>query len=493
MVKPWFAIAVLAATVCSAAHGEPPLVDAARAGNTAAAMMMIDQGADVNAPSSDGTTALHWAIHRDDVTLFQQLIKARADVKAVNAYGATPMSEAAVVGDLALITALLKAGADVESPNADGQTALMIIARTGNVEAARLLIRRGAKVNAREKWRGQTALMWAAAQSQPEMVKELLQHRAEADARSLINTNLRQITSEPRRQYRPAGGLTALLFAARQGCTDCVKFLVEAGADKNLTDPDGVSPMLMAIDNFHFDVAAYLLAKGANPNQWDRWGRTPLYVAVDLDTLPFGGRPDRRSLDATTSLKMVELLLQAGANPNAQLKLFPPYRHVGADRGSDLMLTIGATALLCAAKDADAPAIRLLLAHGANPELPNNADITPLMAAAGVGSNDIDTRGHFKTQEQAIESIELLLAAGADINAADTQGRTPLHGAAYWGWNDVVKFLAAHNANLDAKDAKGKTAIDSAMGRAEGHGRGGQNVEVHEETAQLLQQLMVQR
>ena len=103
--------------------------------------------------------------------------------------------------------------------------------------------------------------------------------------------------------------------------------------------------------------------------------------------------------------------LDAGANPNVQLKLFPPYRAVGPDRGADLMLTMGATPLLRAAKAADVAAIRLLLAHGADPNLPNIQGVTPVMAAAGLGSNEIDTRGRFKTQPDQIASIDLLVKA----------------------------------------------------------------------------------
>ena len=152
-------------------------------------------------------------------------------------------------------------------------------------------------------------------------------------------------------------------------------------------------------------------------------------------------------------------------------------------------LTIGTTPLLRAAKAGDAPAIRLLLAHGANLELPNSAGITPLLAAAGIGSNDIDTRGHFKTSKDATEAIQLLLTAGANINASDSLGRTALHGAAFWGWDDAVKVLVAHGGNVGAKDHKGMTPIDSAMGRAGGHGRGGVSPEVHQGTATLLEQL----
>jgi ankyrin repeat protein len=482
---------VLIITGSATAFAEPQsLVDAARMHDTAAALNLIGHGADVNAAASDGTTALHWAAHYGDAELVDRLLKAHANVNVVNDYGATPLAQAAVFGDVGIMEKLLQAGADVESPNGDGQTALMIIARTSNVDAAKLLLRHGANVNAVEKFRGQTALHWAAAQSQPAMVQLLVAHRANVNAVSTLNLNRRQVTGEPRVQVRPPGGMTPLLYASRQGCLECARFLLEGGADPNLTDPEGVTPLIMATENFHFDLAALLLKKGADPNRWDWWGRTPLYAAVDLDSLPYGGRPDHISLDATSALKLIGLLLDAGANPNAQLRLFPPYRSLGADRGGDQMLTIGTTPLVRAAKAGDAPAIRLLLAHHANPNLPTVADITPVMAAAGLGSNDIDTRGKYKTQQEAIDSIDALVSAGADVNAADRRGQTALHGAAYWGWDDVVKSLAAHHANLYAKDAKGMTPIDSAMGRAGGHGRGGQSVEVHEATATLLKQLI---
>ena len=466
------------------------LIDAAQGQDTAHALALIEQGADVNARAPDGTTALMWAVHYGAAPLIDRLLKARADVRLGNDYGATPMSEAATFADTAVIDKLLRAGADAESANATGMTALMIIARTSNVDAARLLIKHGADVNARERWRGQTALHWAAAQSQPAMVRELLRHHADPNVRSLADTRQRQVTAEPRVQARPSGGFTPLLYAARQGCLECAKWLIEAHADVNLIDPDGVTPLLMATENFHFDLAALLVSKGADVNRWDWWGRTPLYAAVDLNTLPYGGRPDHISLDNTSSLKLIEILLNAGANPNAQLKLFPPYRSLGADRGADQQITIGVTPLWRAAKAGDAPAIRLLLAHGATADLPNKFGTTPLMAAAGLGSNDIDTRGKYKTQQQAVDSIELLASAGANVNAADFRGQTALHGAAYWGWNDVVKSLIAHHARADAKDARGMTPVDSALGKAGGHGRGGQSVEVHEDTAQLLKQLM---
>jgi uncharacterized protein len=489
------AIAILGCAAASAADlaRDPSLVEAVRAGDRAIAMAMIDKRVNVNAPSADGSTALLWAAHNGDPELVDRLLKAGADVKIKNDFGATPMSEAATAGNTAVIEKLLNAGADPDSPNADGETALMTIARSTNVAAAKLLLDRGAHVNAKESQKEQTALMWAAAENQPGMVKELIARSADVNARSLVNEDIAQVSSEPRAGYRSYGGLTPLIYAAKVGCVQCTVALKEGGANLNMSDPEGVTPLLTALWNAHFDTASYLIKAGAMVNKWDWWGRSPLWLAVDYNTIPHGGRSDGPSLDETTPLQVIEQLLNAGANPNLQLKLLPPFRSVGADRGVDSMLTIGASPLLRAAKAQDAPAIALMLQHGALPNLPNDQGITPTMAAAGLGSVDADTRGLYTTsdiQERSIASLDLLLKAGGEINGAGGRSRqTPLHGAAFWGWNDVVKFLVAHGADVNAKDNKGLTPVDSAMGRAGGNSRGGQRIDVHQDTAQLLVKL----
>jgi ankyrin repeat protein len=308
---------------------------------------------------------------------------------------------------------------------------------------------------------------------------------------------LSNVTVEPRATYRTPGGMTPLLYATREGCFECVKALVERGANVDMPDPEGVTPLIMAVTNMHFNTAAYLIKAGANVDKWDWWGRNALYCAVDVNTIPHGGRPDRPSLDETTSLQVIEMLLQAGANPNLQLKLLPPFRNVGADRGVDQMLTIGASPLLRAAKALDAPAIALLLKYGANPNLPNMRGTTAVMAAAGLGSVDADTRGVYTTEDTAqrsVESLKLLLDAGGEINTKDNiRGQTPLHGASFWGWNAAVELLVARGADLNAKDNQGKTVIDSALGKAGGNSRGGQRIDVHEDTAELLRKLMGSR
>jgi len=477
--------------IAAAADSPATLLDAARTAQHDVAVALIEQRADANERASDGTTALHWAAHNSDLDLVKRLLKAGAKVNATNDYGSTPMSEAAALGDASILEALLRAGADVESPNAQGETALMSVARTNHIDAARVLLKHRANVNAVEQWRGQTALMWASAQSQPEMVALLVKHGADVSARSAVREWARKVTAEPRPQNRPSGGWTALLLAAREGCAACAEALVKAGADINLGDPDNISPLLMATLNARFDVAAYLIRAGANVNKWDTWGRSPLYSTVDYNTTPRGGRPDRPSADKTTALEVTQMLLEKGANPNVMLKLFPPYRSLGQDRGGDSMLTVGTTPLIRAAKAGDIGSIKLLLAHGALVDLPNTLGITPFMAAAGIGSTTIDIRARFRNEQQCIEAAKLLLAAGADVNARRDNGQTALHGAALWGWNEFVQFLADSGANLQAADRDGMKALDIAQGKVGVSGRVGiATPEPHPQTAALLQKLI---
>ncbi len=485
------AFASLPLLAADASSAGAPLVNALKSGQRAAAVEMIARKtADVNAAEPDGSTPLLWAASLNDLDLASRLLKAGANPKVKNQLGSTPLAEAAFNSNADMIKVLLDAGADPNATGPDGQTPLMIVARSSNVAAAKLLLDNGANPNAREAQRGQTALMWAAANSQGPMVRELLAHGAEADARSDTDLMTPLVSSEPRAQPRPPGGMTAMLFSVREGCLDCVKALTEKGAKLNLADPEGVSPLISALFNAHFDVAKYLIEKGADINHWDWWGRTPLYLAVDFNTLPHGGRPDQPSVDETLPIDIVRMLLEKGAYPNPQLKLLPPYRATGADRGVDQMLSFGATPLLRAAKAMDAPAIKLLLEHGATVDLANAQGMTPTLAASGMGSIDADTRGYFMTPDvegRAIASLELLLAHGGALNqGAGRLAQVPLHGAAFWGWNAVVDYLLSKGAEINFPDNRGFTALDYAMGRAGGNSRGGQRIDVHKETGDLL-------
>ncbi len=224
---------------------------------------------DVNRRNADGSTPLQWAVYNGDVTEARRLLRAGANVALANNYGATPMSLAAEVGNTDILKVLLEAGANVESPNVDGQTALMAVARTGNVEAATLLLDHGAAVDAKEKFGGQTSLMWASARRHPEMMQLLASKGADVNARSIDRNYQRHVTAEGRPKNLDSGGFTPLLYAARENCAACVDVLLKNKADIDLPDPDGVSPLLLAIMNANWDLTKQLVLAGADVNQWN--------------------------------------------------------------------------------------------------------------------------------------------------------------------------------------------------------------------------------
>ena len=521
-------VALVISTASLGRAAETTLLDAAERGDRAAALRLLTKGAKPNTPGPDGTTPIMWAASNGDIELVRALIKAGANVSLKNQFGTTAITEAAIVGSAPVIDALLKAGADPNTKNPEGETPLMAVARSGNVEAAKRLLEARADVNAKETFGGQTALMWAAAQGQAEMVKLLAANGADLNARGVIRQWERKVITEPRPKDMNKGGFTALLYAAREGCVECARHLIAAGADPDLEDPERIAPINMALLNLHFEFAAYMIKAGADVNRWDLFGRSPLYMAADVSTLPVKGNGAMAVLpseDSITALDVGRLLLEAGANPNLQLKRRPPYRDVPQDRGGDSILAQGATPLLRAARAGDAPFVALLLTHKALVDLPSKEGVTPLMAAAGVEFGTRVTRGRNRTEEGVLATMRLLLDAGADINArmlaepgrnaadglsqaasfaanlrrasqmpsaAAVPHQTALHGAAERGFTSFVKFLAENGADLQAKDARGRTAFDLAKGvgvpgvrQAAGEG--------FPETAALIESLMTAR
>lgn len=497
MRVPGVLLAALALSMLPFVAAATDLASLIRSGDHEGALAAIRNGADVNTLEADGSSALLWAVHRVDHEIVQALLQAGAKPDVRNALGVTPLCEAASIADVAMAGMLLKAKADPNLGNGDDQTPLMIAARNGSLPIVQALVKAGARVNEREKFRGQTALMWAIAANSPEVTEFLIRHKAEVEVRAAANDWGNQITSEPRAQYRPAGGLTPLLYATRFGCLDCVKSLLKAGADINRPTPEGVTPLMNAIDNNNYAIADYLLDQHANPQLFDWWGRTALYLAADMRTRSGGrgGPAEFRSTEGpaparaqTGALQILQRLLEMGVDPNTQLDMHRPFR----GRFTDDLMNTGCTPLLRAALSVDREAVELLLKHGALPDLPNVMGVTPLMAAAGIGAlRGLTTGGQgpiagADPEANSIAVIDMLIKAGADVNArvsdttsrtaviarpssmTDRQGQTAIYGAIGQKWTRVARFLIDHGAKLDVKDDAGKTLIDALAGKAGG-------------------------
>ncbi len=475
------------------------VADAAMNQDSAAVIKLIATKSDVNAAQADGTTALHWAARWNDLEMVAALIRAGANAGTANHDGATPMFLASQNGSAPMIEMLLQAGANVNAPVlAHGETALMMASRSGSVDAVRTLLDHGAQVNAKDTLRGTTALMWAAEQGHVAVVDLLVHRGADVHAESEVLKTLKRrgLAFAPASQQGGPdapikGGLTALLFGAREGSLDCVRALIASGADVNQTAADGSSPLLVAVQNGFYDMALYLMDHGANVNLANAKGWTPLYLAVkdrNQETTAIPGP----STDGV--LNFIQALLHRGANPNLRIKADTEV-HQGMTAA--WLKEAGATPLLRAALCGDLQVVRLLLAHQADPLIPTFDHTTPLMAASGVGWADGMLREY--SEEQTLEVVKLLIDLGSDVNAVNDHGITALHGAGFKGANKAVQVLVDHGAKLDALD-KGEDygfGVSSVrmtpLNWAEGVPIGMSSAIYHTETVALMAKLMKDR
>ena len=430
----------VAGAVALSAAGSP-LIDAVKKQDAQAVRALLKQKANVNAAEADGFTALHWAAQRDDVQLVELLLAAGANAKAANRYKVTPLYLAAMNGNAVMMERLLKAGADPDATAEEGQTMLMTTALAGRPEAVRLLLTRGEAVDATEPYKGQTALMWAAAEGNTAAVDVLL----EAGADLKLKSN---------------GGFTPLLFAVRNAHIDTAVTLLKRGANVNDAAPDGSSALSMATVNAFFELASVLLDHGANPNLPDPRG-SPLHAvawlrkpgadgAAGVGNTPVG---TPQQTGKVTAIQLARKLLEKGANPNTRVEWTEPRfgKEGGTARnppnirlGRHLLSYNGATPFYVAAKNGDAPLMRLLVEFKADPKIPTRTGITPLMVAAGLDTWEGETPGPFTgvTEAERLEAVKLTVELGNDINARANFGDYPMEG-------DVAYTLLYYPHNID--------------------------------------------
>ncbi len=430
------------------------VADAAMRGDRDAVRAALVRKADVNATQIDGSTALHWAVERDDLAMAEQLIRAGARVTARTREGVTPLQLAATNGSAAMIDRLLKAGADPNTAlTPAGDTALMMAARTGTTDAIRVLLEANANVNAQESWGGTTALMWTVSEGYADAARLLIDAGANVNARShyVAAANGRGFEGRTpiasRAEAKPedfaSGWLTPLMFAAREGNLALARVLVGVGADVNAIAGDGKTALATAVFNGNYEVASFLVDNKADVNRADAQRFTPLFWAVDRRNMETA--PNFPWMATADPLPLIRRLLDAGANPNALVNNTPRARmREGSPR------IVFATALMRAAFAADLELVKLLLERGADPRIVSRDSETMLSAAAGLAFIHGYHRG--KSPEERLQVVKLFVELGNDVNYADDYGITPLMAAANFGNVPVIQYLIDAGADLGAHD-----------------------------------------
>ena len=484
------------------------LVNAAADQDKTAIRALLRQGANVNATRADGATALLWAAHWNDLETVDLLLHAGAKVNVADDHGVTPLAQAAENGSFPMIERLLKAGADPNAAEISGRTPLMIAAHTGDVQVVKTLLAHGANVNAATSETRSTALMWAVADRNQDIAKVLIDAHADAHAST-------------------AKGFTSLLYAARNGDIEMAKILMSAGVSLNEPGSDGTHALPLSIVKGHTDFALFLLDQGGDPNS-DMDGVHALHAAagsVDLWLTNWTRRHEGLSdyvagfgvgaFGVTGRLQVVKALLAHGADPNSRISTsamfmayigfpkkgaFEPFAcGTGDVRGATPLWVAAYSAngsvggfggdggrLRDATRGEDSSdVIRALLAAGADQRLTTEDGTTPLMVAAGLGRATFTPGKPRGTRSLgAEEAVKILVEAGADINATNEADFTALHGAAFRGLNEVIEYLVAHGANINARDYRGRTPFRIAEGAKQSF-----QFQAWPETAELIQKL----
>jgi ankyrin repeat protein len=531
---------------------------AAKRGDAELAQMLVYAGANVKATTRLGAyTALTLAAREGHAEVIATLLAAGADPNGATSSGTTPLMLAAASGNARAVTMLVENGAKIEArENAMQQTALMFASAYNRVDAMKALIKLGADMKATSKvvdlaaltapeqefrqgggqGQGQGGPAQAGrgpAQGLPAGAPGGSGGAAAGGGRGRPEGQQAQGGQAPQgggqqaaagqgqgqgrggrggppgggvagvdRQFRfnelvaYQGGMTPLLLAARQGHMDAVQLLVDAGADVNQTSAgDKTSPLMIAVINGHFDIGKLLLDKGANPNALGDNGAGPLYGVLNVQWAPKALYPQPRAYQQQklTHIEMMKALLEKGANPNVRLKKKVWYSGYNFDlAGVD---EIGATPFWRAAYASDVDAMKLLVSHGADPQMPTSKPagrpqtgdggreqvddlsgkapvptggpgVPPLQAAAGVGYGEgFAANSHRFAPIGQLAAVKYLVEEiGADVNAVDHEGNTALHHAAARGDVEMMLYLVSKGADITLINREGNSIADMANG-----------------------------
>ena len=500
----WALAMVMGGGFAASAATDTRLVDAMARQDKQAARALMKQGVDVNAQAADGTTALHWAAHWNDLETVDLFVKAGARVNTADAHGVTPLALACENVSLRLVETLLNAGANPNIARTSGMTPLFDAIDVGSLELVKLLLAHGANVNAATTKTRITPLMWAIGEGHSDIAKTFL----------AANADMRAVTTD---------GFSALTFAARMGDIDIAKMLLAGGLPVNEIGPDRIHALPYATLSSQDAFALFLLDQGADPNA-QLSGVTALHAAsgnasqfvadwqrarsggVGLGTgfTGFGpGGGGARGLGTGGRVELIRALLAKGARVNepvtssamAQSYIGRPTKGAFESFSCGTGDFRGATPLWLAAfaangggggafvvgfggngadrgpndperrKSPGLQAIEALLAAGANLTLTSDDGTTPLMVASGLGRCTFNPNINRGTRSPDAEAaVTMLLDAGADINTVNEGDFTALHGAAFRGLNEVIKILVDRGADINARDYRGRTAYRIAEG-----------------------------
>jgi len=556
----------------SAGDGMSALHWAAHRGQLELAEMLVLAGGNVRAVTRIGHyTPLHVASKEGKAEIVGLLLESGADATVTTSVsGVTPLHLAAASGSAAAVNALIEHGADVNATEAAwGQTPLIFAASNNRVATIKALLQHGADPNVTTEVLDLKAYGQLLEAGENRRDKVLRSYRTKGQveddvpvtatqfqAAVLAERELIQLGKLPekdesngRRRFRQRmalttkGGLTALLHAARQGHVEATHALLDGEADINQTSAgDGTSPLLMAIINAQYDLAIELIERGADPNiPAELNGVTPLWAAVNSQWQPRTRypQPQEHGFQQATYVDLMVVLLEAGADPDARLTKHPWYMvYTGCgNRNCGLEYTQGSTAFWRAAYATDVEAMRVLVAHGADPDIPSftpaanpprsgtvaenkddtpppvqpagpglwpatNSDLVktdpsglpkskegdpgvyPIHAASGVGYGEgFAGNAHRHAPDAWLAAVQYLVEElGVDVNSRDYNGYNALHHAAARGDNEMIRYLVEKGGDVTAVSRSGQTTADLANGPV-------QRVSPFPETVALLESL----